>query len=319
MAAYNSQVVLIGKFKKEGSNYVRVDEMKMFPLGGKEEPTLIGTASIKVSSMTAAGTGDVLVVADYNLKVFSNQMAKQKEFLLPAFNTSQHLVDFYFSITFHDNHLYLAPMSLHELSLRIYHGPLNAYYVPLNQVNCNQLVQQDQPVDHSPELLLLEDNQQDRPGEESEKASEKTQLDPPAHSDIQSEIKSIEQDAQSRNGGKLVCQNEQIHSLEWKKLPPFMYRNYSNLATFGKRLVTVTSEHHKLGVEINAYSPVSDSWVVVADTGDTIHYDFNQGTIVSLDDTGQLMLIGGINRRDVYKLSITGMYGDKLAPVNLLV
>ena len=310
LAAYSSQVVLV---KKEGSN-----SYEIFPLTDKAEKStpidsfLSDTIRIPMSDdnqvrstcMTAAGTSNMLVVADCKLIVFSNQ-TNPKKFSLPVVDVNPHHIEFYFSITFHDNHLYLAPMS-RRLE---YHHFQNVYYVPLNQIDYKQLVQQDQQADHSQEALCNQQGKRVRRGdEESEKGSKKARLDPLAHSDKHSDLISIKPDTQSRNGDKPVNQNVHIipQSLEWKKLSPLMCHNHSNLATFGKQLVTVVDVSNR-GVEIHAYSPITDSWVVVADTGDSIPHDMRETNILRLDDTGQLMLIGAQGRRDVYKLSITGL------------
>ena len=96
---------------------------------------------------------------------------------------------------------------------------------------------------------------------------------------------------------------------EWKHMP-LLQHCCSNLAQFGKRLVTVRSRNGQRGIEINAYSPITESWVDVAEACEDIDHSFSENsTIVNLEETGELMVIEcGNSYRDVYKLSIEGTY-----------
>ena len=102
------------------------------------------------------------------------------------------------------------------------------------------------------------------------------------------------------------AQLDQASAIKWKHMPQ-LPRCYSNLACFGKQLVTVRGSW-PIGIKIRAYSPITNSWVVVAETNEDFdHILSDYSSIVHLDDTGELMLIEcGSNHRDVYKLSIEG-------------
>ena len=100
---------------------------------------------------------------------------------------------------------------------------------------------------------------------------------------------------------------DQESAIEWKRMPQLRH-GCSNLARFGKQLVTVHCGSWHKGIEIQAYSPITNSWVVVAETNEDFDHTLGEcSSIVHLDDTGELMLIEcGNNHRDVYKLSIEG-------------
>jgi hypothetical protein len=97
---------------------------------------------------------------------------------------------------------------------------------------------------------------------------------------------------------------EKESAIEWKPIPQ-LFPGCSNLACFGKQLVTI---HSGRGIEIEAYSKITNSWVVVAESEDLDRTLGEYSSIFRLDDTGELMVIEcGNNHRDVHKLSIEGI------------
>lgn len=96
-------------------------------------------------------------------------------------------------------------------------------------------------------------------------------------------------------------------AIEWNHLPQLPH-SCSNLAYFGKQLVTMHSGSLHNRMEIQAYSPTTNSWVVVAEMNECLDHTLGEDSvIVRLDDTGELMVIEcGTNYRDVHKLSIEG-------------
>ena len=97
-------------------------------------------------------------------------------------------------------------------------------------------------------------------------------------------------------------------TLDWEPMPQLPH-DCSNLACFGRQLVTVRSSSLHRGIEIQAYSKITNSWVTVADNEDFDHKLGQYSSIFRLDDTGELMVIEcGNNHRDVHKLSIEGTY-----------
>ena len=101
---------------------------------------------------------------------------------------------------------------------------------------------------------------------------------------------------------------DQESAIKWKPMPKLLH-GCSNLACFGKQLVTVRSGSWHRGIEIQAYSKKKNSWVVVAENEDFDHRLGEYSSIFHLDDTGELLVIEcGNNHRDVHKLSIEGTY-----------
>ena len=100
---------------------------------------------------------------------------------------------------------------------------------------------------------------------------------------------------------------DQESAIKWEHMP-LLPHSCSNLAYFGKRLVTMHSGSWHNRIEIQAYSPLTNSWVIVAGTNEDLDHTLGEhSSIVGLDDTSELMVIEcGNNHRDVYKLSIEG-------------
>ena len=100
---------------------------------------------------------------------------------------------------------------------------------------------------------------------------------------------------------------DQESVIKWEPMP-LITHSCSNLAYFGKRLVTIRSGNLCDRIEIQAYSPTMNSWVVAAGTNEGLDHTLGKDSvIVRLDDTGELMVIEcGNNYRDVHKLSIEG-------------
>ena len=287
LATYNNQVVHVYKVCGEERNK---QMLKMLCDG---EEIHIGTVNKRNASGTVAmGSNDMLIVTDCNLmRVFSNN--QMREFSLPS---GVSLVDVYFSIAIHNDHLYLTPISNSS------RGLLDVHYTSLNQVRT------DQPAGRNdPNPILSESNpsrKRGRPTIEGQSTNKRVR------SELKNNIfQSYEEQSQIGELQSTGCLKRNL--LEWKKLKSIRLNDHANLAVFGKRLITAVPGKHK-GVEILAYSPTAECWLPVANTGDSISRCIWASTILPLGNTNDLMLIGGavdrIPLRSIYKLHLTGMY-----------
>ena len=309
LATYNSQAVLVVKIKEEGKSLL---ELKVFPLTGDREEYHIGVANMTpVVSTVAVGNSDMLIVADYNLKVFSKN-TKQREFSLPSPSVMYvPLEDVYFSIAFHGDHLYLTPTPKSHIFRR--HGCPKVFYVSLNQIKSN-----NQPFSDNLNISFSESSRsrkRTRPASGDQNAHKRARSEPP--STLYAENQASKHTQLKPNTKKLVPSKHQTkgskkaQDLEWKELESIPNRDHSNLAVFGKRLIATVAGTQR-GVEILAYSPTIKHWLPVANAGDNIPHSIQETTILPLghDHTNQLMLIGGVADgvpiRNVYKLHLTG-------------
>ena len=298
LANYKSEVNLVVKTQNKG------ETLDIFPLTGGREITHDAT-TLPADCMTAMGNSDMLVVADDSLKVVLNGMNEEK-FMLPELDSSEssdtgisfERSDVYFSIAFHNDHLFLKPLgSSRHLNHAVFCAPLN-------------LIKPNQPIGHNQKVSsqLVDDGSRKRPQPPNEPGNEN------ANKKARLELSKLPNET-SESITNLPCNDQE--KLEWEKLEPLPApQTYdwepSNLAVFGKRLVTVVPAKGfaDVGMNIVAYSPTTKSWLEVADTGDvdSVRY-LRETNIVSLD-TNQLMLIGGStggsSMRNVYQLSLTG-------------
>ena len=101
------------------------------------------------------------------------------------------------------------------------------------------------------------------------------------------------------------CLSEFSEESPWKSFPAVPYE-FCSLAVFGNRLVAIGGEERDTSTptrSIHAYSPNTDLWIHVANL-----YVGLYSTCAIVLPSGELMIIGGMCRSQVYKASIVG-YG----------
>lgn len=317
LASYNGEVVLVLK-NLEDKNSLSA-KLKIFPLTGSGEESIIGVVNMKpVASTVAVGssTSDMLIVVDYNLRVFSRNTV-QRQFSVPSpDDTLLQLNDVYFSIAFHGDCLYLAPITKSEDVFR-HRGCPKVFYVSLNQI-----VPNSQPFIDGLNMSLPDCSQPRKRTRPTSKVQHEThkraKSEPPPSTVYEKNLasKCIQLKSFTKKPAPIKIQTkscEKVCNLEWKVLESIPNQDHSNIDVFGKRLITTVAGTSAYGgMKILAYSPTVECWLPVANTGDSIPHRIQETTILPLDrdHANQLMLIGGMTDgvpiRDVYKLHLKG-------------